>query len=808
MRWGRTFFKKKYALISLGALLFLAFIICISSITINYVKLDREWALRELEEQVKSGSKQLRFYFEDICSDVVGIERCLANTKMTVGEQLYSCLDFVRGRHPEAIPVILILDTNGNVVASTNPSSLQSNFRESEYFKNTQHTANRIFFSEAITVSDLSGRPENASRIFEDPLDLGFVLYTGVYSKGVFMGAVLFVLSGEQFFNRFSMAITRLTSGYGFILQEDGQILFHRDVELRGRFVSDLPESSDLAKSIDLLEKPEGEITRHCIIGQQIIVASEICLENQRWTIGILTTKSKLAQKTLTLIYTLSGLVLLLGIIVFGLVFALIRLSEAKEALGESEHKYRTLLENLPQKIFLKDKNLIYVSCNSSYARELGIQPEAIKGETDYSFFPDELAEKYRADDRRIIESGETQEIEEKYIRYGEETIIHIVKTPLKGEQGNVIGILGIFWDITERKRAEEALWESEERLRVAGKAAYDLIYEWEVASDVLQWFGDIDGLLGYRKGEISRDINAWLDLIPPEDRVKLENAVEIHRTSTEPIQYEYRVRHKDGTYRHWNDHGLPLLDNKGCPYKWIGVCTDITERKRAEEALQLYVEQLRSLTARLEEVEAVLRQRLAQELHDRVGQNLTAISINLNVVRSMFPAELAKEVGNRLDDSLRLVEQTAEHIRDVMAELRPPVLDDYGLVAALRWYGEQFTDRTGVATVVQGKDWTPRLPASVEMALFRTVQEALTNAAKHAQASQVTVTMEQVAGGARLIIADNGVGFDPMALDRPGKLSGWGLVSMRERAASVGGHLIVKSEPGKGTRVVVEVRR
>ncbi len=150
--------------------------------------------------------------------------------------------------------------------------------------------------------------------------------------------------------------------------------------------------------------------------------------------------------------------------------------------------------------------------------------------------------------------------------------------------------------DITDRKRAEQALQKSEERLIAAGKAAYDLIYEWNVVDDTLEWFGDIDGLLGFEHGEISRDIRAWLNLIHPEDSGQLENAVELHRTLKEPIQYEYRVRHKDGTYRTWNDHGLPLLDDKDTPYKWVGVCTDITDRKRAEEALKKSEEQLRLL--------------------------------------------------------------------------------------------------------------------------------------------------------------------------------------------------------------------
>lgn len=162
--------------------------------------------------------------------------------------------------------------------------------------------------------------------------------------------------------------------------------------------------------------------------------------------------------------------------------------------------------------------------------------------------------------------------------------------------------IQAIIKDITERKRAEEALKESEERLRTAGKAAYDLIYEWDVAGDQLEWFGDIDGLLGYGAGEISRNINAWLDLIHPEDRASLGEAVELHRTSTKPIRYEYKIRHCDGTYRHWNDHGLPILDGEGRPTKWIGVCTDITEQKRTEEALAEHERYYRTLIESLQD--------------------------------------------------------------------------------------------------------------------------------------------------------------------------------------------------------------
>ncbi len=142
----------------------------------------------------------------------------------------------------------------------------------------------------------------------------------------------------------------------------------------------------------------------------------------------------------------------------------------AEEALRENENKYRTLIENLPQKIFLKDKNSVYISCNGNYAQDLKIKPDEISGRTDYEFFPKELAEKYRADDKRIMELGKTEELEEKYIQNGQEVWVNTVKVPVKDEKGDLVGIQGIFWDITERKRAEEEREELQAQLAQAQK--------------------------------------------------------------------------------------------------------------------------------------------------------------------------------------------------------------------------------------------------------------------------------------------------------------------------------------------------
>jgi signal transduction histidine kinase len=217
---------------------------------------------------------------------------------------------------------------------------------------------------------------------------------------------------------------------------------------------------------------------------------------------------------------------------------------------------------------------------------------------------------------------------------------------------------------------------------------------------------------------------------------------------------------------------------------------------------------QMQTLAARMAEMQESERRQLARELHDRVGQNLTALGINLNIVRGQLRDSLNAKTESRLAAALKLLEETVDHIRDVMAELRPPVLDDYGLLAALRWYSQRFEYFTGVSTQVEGEEISPRLPQAIEIALFRITQEALTNVAKHAEASQVMVRLAANGGLACLSIEDNGHGFDVGATRQSGASVRWGLTSMQERAMAVGGRQTVQSVLGEGTQVLIEVPR
>jgi signal transduction histidine kinase len=209
-------------------------------------------------------------------------------------------------------------------------------------------------------------------------------------------------------------------------------------------------------------------------------------------------------------------------------------------------------------------------------------------------------------------------------------------------------------------------------------------------------------------------------------------------------------------------------------------------------------------VSRRMIEVQEAERRDVASHLHDLVGQKLTAVSINLNIMKGQLSPDDTGPIRARLDDSVKLVEEITESIRDVMTELRPAVLDDFGLAAVLRWYADQFTKRTAVATSVVEIGPGRRLAPMVEHALFRMAQNALANVAKHAHADKAVVTLRTTPHSTCLIVADNGNGFDPKAVHQPAMDHGWGLMIMRERAAVIGAELSIESAPGHGTRVVV----
>lgn len=230
-------------------------------------------------------------------------------------------------------------------------------------------------------------------------------------------------------------------------------------------------------------------------------------------------------------------------------------------------------------------------------------------------------------------------------------------------------------------------------------------------------------------------------------------------------------------------------------------------ERQRAEAEIKEYAERLQAASRLLLDVQENERRAISRELHDTVGQELTALSINLAMVRTSLPADVGERLHKTLDDSEALLEESTRHLRDVMVALRPPAIDEFGLLAALRDHAGRAAHRSALAVHVEGAEPEPRLPPSTAIALFRIAQEALNNAIKHAQASRVVIELREGAGSVRLTVSDNGVGIDASRRAQAPR-GGMGMTTMRERAEALGTRLQVESAPGAGTRITVDFRR
>ncbi|BAL23974.1 CheR family methyltransferase [Azoarcus sp. KH32C] len=214
----------------------------------------------------------------------------------------------------------------------------------------------------------------------------------------------------------------------------------------------------------------------------------------------------------------------------------------------------------------------------------------------------------------------------------------------------------------------------------------------------------------------------------------------------------------------------------------------------------------IETLSRRLIAVQEMERRRLSTELHDRTSPNLAAMEIILKSLAPAMPPGLDGSVAHLFDDLTALLQDTTASIREICADLRPPVLDHAGLLPALESYAQQFTERTGVEVSVTSDNSPIRLNAEHQSLLFRIAQEALTNCAKHAEASRVAVELATRYENVVLRIADNGIGFAPDNLVGPGQRRGLGLLTMRERAEFAGGSFSVDSQPGEGTRIAVEI--
>jgi len=329
------------------------------------------------------------------------------------------------------------------------------------------------------------------------------------------------------------------------------------------------------------------------------------------------------------------------------------------------------------------------------------------------------------------------------------------------------------------------------------------IIYSFDAEGRYLRWNRNLQTISGYSAEEIAT--MHPLQFFAPEDHARIKAAIEkVIASDPTVVEADLVVKNGDRIPHLFTGHRMEL---DGQAYL-VGVGLDISDRKAQERDLADYASRLQSASRQLLQVQETERRGLSRELHDQVGQEMAALNLNLTILRSLLPADLSETVLSTLDDSQSVLEEASRHLRNVMMELRPPGLDELGLLPALQDHGQRVARRAGLDLAITGAEPEPRLPPTAEIALFRIVQEALNNIVKHAEAKHAGIELVTGNDAVTLTVSDDGKGFDPRQRRYQTGSGGMGTTTMRERAEAIGARYSLSSAPGIGTRITVEIPR
>lgn len=491
---------------------------------------------------------------------------------------------------------------------------------------------------------------------------------------------------------------------------------------------------------------------------------------------------------------------MLAGVALIAPLFLVIK--QSGEKINKSEEKYRLLVNNIPAVVFLGYRDGTVDFFDNKVTEVTGYPKEAF--DSRVLKWPDIVVEEDVEEAKSAIIQAlkaERAYVREYRIRHKDGKVRWIQERSqiVCDEQAKINYINGVFYDITLRKQAEEALLESEARFRTTFAGAPIGISLVDLNGRLLESNRVFQQMLGYSPEEI--DHMAFCKLSHPEDAprcIKLFKEMITGKRDFYRMDYKRYLRKDGGVV--WTRLQVSVVKNaSGEPYFAIGMIEDITKQKRAEDEIRAYQERLRSLASELTLAEERERRRLAIQLHENIGQILAFARIKLG----MLTAEAAtSDLAADLNELRNQIDHTIQFTRSLTFELSPPTLYQLGFGDAVQWLASQFQENCGTEIEVQQEPHPTPLTDDARILLFLAVRELLVNVAKHAQARHAKVVIAKAEGWLRIQVEDDGVGFD-VAKSRA---AGFGLFSIRERLEHIGGHLRVKSKPGHGTMVALAI--
>ena len=477
-----------------------------------------------------------------------------------------------------------------------------------------------------------------------------------------------------------------------------------------------------------------------------------------------------------------------------------LRRKQAEEALRQSERRFRNYFEQglIGMAVTSLDKRWLEV--NDRLCEILGYSREELLQKTWAELtYPDDLEPNLQLFGPLLAGEIEHFALNKRYLKK-DGSIVHatIYTRAFRKEDGTIGHIVTLIEDITARKQAEEALRRSEERYELAVRGAGVGIWDWDIRTGKLYFSPRWKTIFGYDENDIGDSLEDWARLLHPDEKDWMLTFLENFLAGTSPtVTVEYRLRHKDGSYRWIVAHALVVRDEQGKACRLVGSHGDITDRKRAEEALGRERQSLwRMLQASDHE-----RQTISYEIHDGLAQYLAAAIMQFQA-RDTLREKSPKEAKKAYETAVELVRQAHSESRRLISVVRPPVIDEDGIETAISHLVHEQRRHGGPKIECHTEVQFGRLPVILENAIYRIVQEALTNACTHSQSEKVTVSMIQEAQDVRLEVRDWGIGFNAESVAE----GHFGLEGIRQRVRLLGGRLTIETAPGSGTLVQVVV--